>query len=1218
MSSTSNKPKTLGKTIRQEFHSKHEKEKKPKLPDKISPIKGIPVHVHAVDPNSNGEARTTEAQKTFHLQAKIANNKPGTKVGNGKGLILKHLAHLSGPHVSFGLNIKLSWSPDHTGQRPSLNVETGSLRGRLKIGNDQLAQVFRVYYDIDKKVLAAGWDRSWNEGKGESADGEAFGPGPLAQVFRADANLALPSTLPFATTGAFFVCDLDREFLVAQLQTKMGNAFLATGPKNEFGGSTTSDRGDVAPASSREETTRKKKSHVSLFGAELKGVKIKRLPLVNKKLSALGLDSIKAKHLGIVAATQAKKEVKFDAPDLSALDNDQFNPPSTAGWKNLKPGKVLDFFEKLEVKEGVSLIGELSMGELSDVIVIPFYQPSEQKHHHHRSPKKDGVSGEADSANAGPPPEVEISGSAEEASHAVTPIVESVGSAEEGGLPKADGKSGSESTVHWTTLQASVAVFDFVRIGTQVQEKEGKPKITLRLDVSAKVAGMKAKFYGLGARFDTDGRSSGTGGFVDHFSMVLQGIQIGFHKGGVQVGAGLLRTKEKVNRNGKKETVVVYTGDAVLRAEEYGFSGVGSFSKGKHASLFLFVFLDAPIGTPTIHVEQMAAGFGYNRGAESPDVSELHKYPLIKTMVNGEVDLREYKNNFPPKPGNVWFGAGVQFSSWEMINASVIPLLSVGTQSAVNIVGTASILIPKGRNPPVEIALALEASFSFNTGRLSFGGELLPKTRIVFREAEFKGGFGICTWLPTPLMGSKQKKKVGDYVLTLGGYHPKLKVPSYYPNVPRIGADVTISKHVSIRGNVYAALTPSALMFGGTLGAVVQYDAFKASFQAKLDVIMRWKPLHYDAKLHVNISVSVTLHFFGTHTISAHVGAGLHLEGPPIHGTAKIDLSVFSTTIHFGKKPSSSKRLSSWGKFREAFLESGKSQAGAIPATSGASLARSPFCSVHVTKGLAQRYPKRNPKDLNSSNGASRRSEDAARTGGSKKQKGWIIHPRTLRLDVETKVPSTEVTIQTEGGKHSKTYDSSETGGNDQLGVAPTIKSDGTGGIQPGELQPKLTITVRRASNEGTPDEELIKRFTTNLRWRKKQVPKSMWGGRPSELSAGANAHIQDALMGVGLEATIDKPSETNTFSWKHLVEDDKTRSTPSAPSPKKHRAIGHRLDRQSIAKAFQKSGVPDHSMLDALGKSGFEVNPGHLSVQRLDDPEKQGFLATPRKMSWK
>ncbi len=55
------------------------------------------------------------------------------------------------------------------------------------------------------------------------------------------------------------------------------------------------------------------------------------------------------------------------------------------------------------------------------------------------------------------------------------------------------------------------------------------------------------------------------------------------------------------------------------------------------------------------------------------------------------------------------------------------------------------------------------------------------------RSCKLTGGFAFCVWFaPT---NPNIESHAGDFVLTLGGYHPKFKVPAWYPKVPRIGFD---------------------------------------------------------------------------------------------------------------------------------------------------------------------------------------------------------------------------------------------------------------------------------------------------------------------------------------------------------------------------------------------------------------------------------------------
>lgn len=56
----------------------------------------------------------------------------------------------------------------------------------------------------------------------------------------------------------------------------------------------------------------------------------------------------------------------------------------------------------------------------------------------------------------------------------------------------------------------------------------------------------------------------------------------------------------------------------------------------------------------------------------------------------------------------------------------------------------------------------------------------------------------------------------GDFVVTLGGYHPSFNVPSHYPQVPRLSFfNSSITSELNIKGEMYFALTPRCIMAGG-------------------------------------------------------------------------------------------------------------------------------------------------------------------------------------------------------------------------------------------------------------------------------------------------------------------------------------------------------------------------------------------------------------------
>ena len=81
-------------------------------------------------------------------------------------------------------------------------------------------------------------------------------------------------------------------------------------------------------------------------------------------------------------------------------------------------------------------------------------------------------------------------------------------------------------------------------------------------------------------------------------------------------------------------------------------------------------------------------------------------------------------------------------------------------------------------------------------------------------------------------------------MLTLGGYSPHFDPPSYYPAVPRLGLNWQVTPELTITGDLYFALTSSAVMAGGGLSAVWQSGPIRAWFDVEADFLLVFEPFH--------------------------------------------------------------------------------------------------------------------------------------------------------------------------------------------------------------------------------------------------------------------------------------------------------------------------------------------------------------------------------------
>jgi hypothetical protein len=323
-------------------------------------------------------------------------------------------------------------------------------------------------------------------------------------------------------------------------------------------------------------------------------------------------------------------------------------------------------------------------------------------------------------------------------------------------------------------------------------------------------------------------------------------------------------------------------------------------------------------------------------------------------------ELQKLRQYIPPRVGEYFLAVGIKFTSFKLVDSFALLTVSFGQRFEVDVLGLSTLVVPTpvpgepAVTPLAQVQMALKASYLPDEGFLGVSAQLTSASFILSRDCHLTGGFAFWSWLA----GEHE----GDFVLTLGGYHPSYKVPAHYPKTPRLGFSWRVDGSLNIKGDLYYALTASTLMAGGSLQATWESGSIKAWFSVGANFIIAWKPYHYDATMSVDVGVSYTYHFFGTHHLKVHVGADLHIWGPEFSGKAHIKLSVISFDIKFGSHSSKSAKPIDWPTFKASFLP-----------------ADSQVCSLAVKDGLAK-------------------DSDA----------GWIINPKAFTLVSNSVIPSTE------------------------------------------------------------------------------------------------------------------------------------------------------------------------------------------------------------------
>ncbi|MCJ8268113.1 MAG: hypothetical protein MJK04_01805, partial [Psychrosphaera sp.] len=162
----------------------------------------------------------------------------------------------------------------------------------------------------------------------------------------------------------------------------------------------------------------------------------------------------------------------------------------------------------------------------------------------------------------------------------------------------------------------------------------------------------------------------------------------------------------------------------------------------------------------------------------------------------------------------------------------------------------------------------------------------------------------------------------GDFVVSVGGFHPSFRKPDHYPSVPRLGFVWQVTDDLSFKGEMYAALTPVAIMAGGAIQAAYDTGPLSAWFKAGLNFIIYWQPFYYEADFSVSIGAKVELDmgFLGSVSFNTELGANLKIWGPEFSGIAEVNWAIFEFTIRFGDSDKPGVAAIGWSDFEGNYI----------------------------------------------------------------------------------------------------------------------------------------------------------------------------------------------------------------------------------------------------------------------------------------------------------
>ncbi|MCA9687054.1 MAG: hypothetical protein KC457_33110, partial [Myxococcales bacterium] len=251
------------------------------------------------------------------------------------------------------------------------------------------------------------------------------------------------------------------------------------------------------------------------------------------------------------------------------------------------------------------------------------------------------------------------------------------------------------------------------------------------------------------------------------------------------------------------------------------------------------------------------------------------------------------------RDGQYFLAAGVRFESFKVIETFALLTASFGSDLEIGLTGVSKLRLPLVKpkpKRPVKPIVLIEMPFvaRWKGELLEARGRLSDASYVLSPKARLGGDFALSTWL-----GGEHE---GDFVATVGGYHPDFAVPAHYPSAERLTLTWRLNKQVTIKGSAYAALMPSRFMAGGNLELAYEWKSLKLWFGVGADFQMGWAPLSYSGRAQVSGGASYRLKVGPLHkTIRAEIGAQMRLWGPPFGGEVGFSIGPLRPKISFGE-----------------------------------------------------------------------------------------------------------------------------------------------------------------------------------------------------------------------------------------------------------------------------------------------------------------------------
>jgi hypothetical protein len=599
-----------------------------------------------------------------------------------------------------------------------------------------------------------------------------------------------------------------------------------------------------------------------------------------------------------------------------------------------------------------------------------------------------------------------------------------------------------------------------------------------------------------------------------------------------------------------------------------------------------------------IQINAVALGVGINRRLVVPRIEEVAGFPLVKMVMGeggyqkddesgtfrgqvskevkpGEI-LKDLGDAVLPEEGQYFACIGARFAIARVLDcfALVVVHFNDKFEFELTVMGLARLKQPSdpSAKPICYVEMQLLMSIKPKEGEFKLQALLTDNSWVLNKDCKLTGGFAVFGWWKGP--------HKGDFVITLGGYHPRFKRPDHYPIVPRLGLNWRVSPELSIKGGIYLAFTPSCGMVGARLEAVFRSDRVSVWFTAFFDVVVNWSPLSFEAEIGISLRVEVNLFLF---TFKATLGVTLKMWGPPVGGIVRLDLAVISFDIPFGatREEARPKPIESWERFCRSFIPPSEADKG----THGPFPWFSPITNPFLIGGRSNSagLPEAQPKP------------DAAKPA----EEPWRVRPDQLELGATAAVPLTTLRVGTVKTNSPAVGVQGRSPSGNSLLVTEAVKLEDAGlkvkeygnplGVHPmgKTLKSVLNVTVVRDKGSQATSVDLS---DWSVETETASLPAALWDvskpkpDGPSEPTADL---VPDCITGIkGLKPPAGRRGNKVTFSkmtWHALEPATVPRTSAEQRVPKK-------ADSRDVQTAAAGKANKHEGYAVALAAAGFNL----------------------------